>query len=124
MCVPDNSNTVPNAGTNLMAAPPAQPQNNFGNRPDGTPKGNGWLGVIKRPDGNVMTEITTGVNINGKETDIPLITPYTTKADLQYLKNADVKGKDFFEKMPKGLMDRAVRHASERLKAGKSVYNE
>lgn len=123
MCVPDNSNTVPNAGTNLRATLPP-PQNNFGNRPNGTPKGTGWMGVIKRPDGNVMTEVTTGVEINGKETDIPLITPYSTKADIEYLKSADVQGKDFYEKMPKGLMDRAVRHANERMKSGKSVYKD
>jgi hypothetical protein len=94
----------------------------YGSRPDGTPKGTGWLGEIKRPDGTVMTEVTTGVNLNGREVNIPLVTPKATKEDLEYLKSADVKGKDFYKNMPKGLMDRAVNHAVKQMKAGKPVY--
>jgi len=47
----------------------------YGMRPDKTAKGSGYFGEIKRPDGNVMTEISIGVGLNGKETLIPLIVP-------------------------------------------------
>lgn len=95
---------------------------NYGKRPDGTNKGRGYLGEIKRPDGMIMTEVTTGVEIDGKEVDIPIITKYSTKEDIEYIKNADIKGKDFYKNMPAGLMDRAVKHAMDRKKAGKPIY--
>ena len=127
MCTP---NQVSNSNQNVQipsGTPSVQQMVNdqkpsYGNRPDGTQKGTGYLGEIQRPDGTVMTEITAGVNIKGKEIDIPLITPKASKDDLEYLKKADPKSKDFYTKMPKGLMDRAVDHAVGRMKTGKSVY--
>lgn len=95
---------------------------NYGKRPDGSNKGRGYLGEIKRPDGSVMTEVTTGIEIDGKEMDIPLITKYSTKEDIEYLKKADIKGNDFYKNMPAGLVDRAVQHALDRKKAGKPIY--
>lgn len=95
---------------------------NFGKRPDGSEKGLGYLGKIKRPDGSVMTEVTSGFEINGKETDIPLITKYSTKEDLEYLKNADLQSKEFFNKMPNGLVERAIKHAMDRQKQGLPIY--
>jgi hypothetical protein len=39
----------------------------YGNRPDGSAKGGGYFGELKRPDGGVSTEISVGVGIDGKE---------------------------------------------------------
>jgi hypothetical protein len=58
---------------------------NFGNRVDGTAKGMGFFGALKRPDGDISTELSVGVNIEGKELEIPLLVPGLTKAEIQHL---------------------------------------
>jgi hypothetical protein len=46
-------------------------KSSYGLRNDGiTQKGSGFLGKIPTHDGKVMTELSIGVNINGKEIDI------------------------------------------------------
>jgi len=94
----------------------------YGKRPDGTEKGRGWMGEIKRPDGNVMTEISIGVGINGKEELIPLIVPTLTKKEINWLKNNDPESEGFMDKMPKGIIEKAVDHAAGRIKEGKSPF--
>jgi hypothetical protein len=94
----------------------------FGNRADGTKKGSGFFGVIKRPDGNVMTEISIGVGLNGKETQVPLIVPTLTKPEMDYLLRNDPKSKTFMSKMPSTIIDKAVDHAVMRMKDGKSPF--
>lgn len=94
----------------------------YGNRPDGTKKGTGFFGEIKRPDGNVMTEISIGVGLNGKETNIPLIVPTLTKQEMDYLLKNDPKSKTFMNKMPPSIIDKAVDHAVMRMKEGKSPF--
>jgi hypothetical protein len=80
----------------------------YGMRPDKTAKGKGYFGEIKRPDGNVMTEISVGVGLNGKETLIPLIVPTLNKSELNYLMRNNPESKTFMDKMPKSIMDKAV----------------
>lgn len=119
--------SIPQA-SDLPIAPPETSQSfpvDFnGLRPDGTSKGDGWQGRLARPDGKVSTELSAGVEINGKETLIPLIHRGSTKTDLAYLTKTPEGAQDFFKNMPKGLMDRAVGHAEERLKKGKSPFKE
>jgi hypothetical protein len=62
-----------------------QVRNNGNLRPDGTPKGKGFFGEIKRPDGKVSTELSIGVNIGGKEVLIPTMVPTLTKSEVAYL---------------------------------------
>ncbi len=94
----------------------------YGNRADGTKKGTGFFGEIKRPDGSVMTEISIGVGLNGKETQIPLIVPTLTKREMDYLLNSDTESKTFMDKMPPSIIDKAVDHAVSRMKLGKSAF--
>lgn len=94
----------------------------YGMRPDKTAKGSGYFGEIKRPDGNVMTEISIGVGLNGKETLIPLIVPTLNKSELNYLMRNNPESKMFMEKMPKSIMDKAVDHAVMRMKENKSPF--
>jgi len=96
----------------------------YGMRPDKTAKGSGYFGEIKRPDGNVMTEISIGVGLNGKETLIPLIVPTLNKSELNYLMRNNPDSEMFMEKMPKSIMDKAVDHAVMRMKEGKSPFAE
>lgn len=94
----------------------------YGNRADGTKKGKGFFGEIKRPDGSVMTEISIGVGLNGKETEIPLIVPTLTKQELNYLTNNDPDSREFMDRMPPSIIEKAVDHATNRLKNGKSPF--
>jgi hypothetical protein len=94
----------------------------YGNRPNGSAKGMGFFGELKRPDGGVSTEISVGVGIDGKETNIPLIVPTLTKKELNYLLRTDIKGKGFFNNMPSSIMDKAYDHAKTRMKSGMSPF--
>lgn len=94
----------------------------YGDRADGTKKGRGFFGEIKRPDGTVMTEISIGVGLNGKETQIPLIVPGLTKQEMNYLMRNNPESKNFMSRMPPSIIDKAVDHAVSRMKIGKSPF--
>lgn len=86
----------------------------YGKRSDGAFKGPGFLGPLKRPDGNVSTELSVGVGIDGKEMDIPLIVPTLTKKEIDHL----LKDGEPTDKM----VGKAIEHAVKRMKEGKSVF--
>lgn len=86
----------------------------YGYRADGSPKGNGFLGPQKTPDGRVMTEYTIGVKIDGKETEIPTLVPTLTKEELGELVKTG--------KVTDAVADKAIAHAKERMAQGKSVF--
>lgn len=94
----------------------------YGLRPDGTPKGSGFMGELARPDGGISTEISVGVQIDGKETEIPLLVPTLSKKETEYLLKADPDSHDFFKNMPDSIMDKAIAHAKSRIEGGKSVF--
>lgn len=96
--------------------------NGYGKRPDGTKKSSGFLGEMKRPDGNVSTEISIGIEIDGKERDIPLMVPGLDKMELQWLLNTPVE--NIAKEVPQNILNKAVRHAKDRIKAGKSPFYE
>ena len=91
----------------------------WGKRPDGSQKGAGYFGVLKRPDGNVSTEISIGVGLGGKEMDIPLIVPTLTKSELNKLLSMPL-GKNF--NPPESIIKKAVDHARMRIDQGKSPF--
>jgi hypothetical protein len=93
------------------------PSPNWGNRPDGTAKGNGFLGALARPDGGVSTEISIGVNIGGKDLDIPTLVPTLTQAERDQLLSL----KDD-QKMPESIVQKAVDHAKSRISQGLPVF--
>jgi len=92
-------------------------QPNYGNRPDGTSKGLGFFGELKRPDGNVSTEVSVGVNIGGKEMDIPLLVPTLSKAEVDQVLSMRPD-----EQPPEALVRKAAEFAKQRLAQGKSVF--
>jgi hypothetical protein len=94
----------------------------YGKRPDGTPKGKGYFGEIKRPDGNVMTEISIGVGLNNKQTLIPLIVPTLNRQELEYLRKSNVDSPEFMKNIPPSIINKAVDYASGRLKQNKSPF--
>lgn len=93
--------------------------NNFGNRADGTPKGDGFFGVLNRPDGGVSTELSIGVDIDGKETEIPTLVPSLTPEERTWLLSNDIKNPT---QLPPSIMQKALASATQRLKAGKSPF--
>jgi hypothetical protein len=112
--------------TDLAAEAPlaADAGGNFGLRPDGSPKGDGFLGVLNRPDGTgVMTEFSVSssdlVDTDGKEIDFPTLVPTLTPEEVQAILTLPEDGE-----LPEPIFLKALAHARERLQAGKSPFAE
>lgn len=86
----------------------------FGTRPDGEQKGFGWLGPIKMNSGDVMTEQTFDIEMDGQKYFMPLIVPTLTPEELDWLR----QGKEPTDQM----FDKAVQHGIQLIKQGKSPF--
>jgi len=95
----------------------AQPTN-YGTRADGTNKGSGFLGEIKLPNGQIATEVSIGANINGKEVEIPTLVPALTAEQRDFI----AKGGNPLTRQD--IVRTAIEHASKRIAAGLSPFNE
>ena len=94
----------------------------YGTRNDGvTKKGKGWLGELKLPNGGVATEYTIGVNLGGKETDIPTLVPTLSKQEIDLMVNDIIPNR---KPIPKAIVQKAVDHAKKMVSEGRSVFNE
>lgn len=99
------------------AAPSGAPD--YGLRADKTRKGLGYFGEIKLPNGQVATEYSVGVNIDGKDVEIPTLVPTLTEKELDMMvKDIIPNGKD----VPESIMQKAAEHARLRMKKGKPVF--
>lgn len=99
----------------------ATPIPDYGNRPDGSKKGKGWLGAIDLGGGNVATEYTSqsqSVLVDGKQIDFPTLVPTLTKEEIDEMKKIMAAGKDPSD----SVMQKAVDHALKQLAEGKSVF--
>jgi len=88
----------------------------YGKRKDGTKKGKGFLGELKRPDGRVSTELSIGVTFDGKETEIPTLIPTLTQKEITLLLRGD--------KPTREIVKKSVEHAKKRIRQGKSPFKE
>jgi len=91
-------------------------------RPDGTAKGNGYLGVLKASDGSDVTEysMSTGdVTLNGKEIDFPSIVPTLTKQEVNLMLTDIIPNN---KPIPDAIVNKAIDHANKRIQEGKSVF--
>ena len=86
----------------------------YGLRQDGTQKGQGYFGELKRPDANISTELSIGVEFDGEEVEIPLLVPTLTRREIDSL----LKGSE----PTKQMVHKAVKHAKRRMKQGKSPF--
>jgi len=118
---------MPNLFDNFMASMKRKPivlqpiRNNYGKRPDGSDKGDGWLGPIDLGDGNVATEYTTqsdAVKLNGKRIDFPTLVPTLTPDEVNVMKKTIIDQGD----IPESIMQKAIDHAKKQLESGKSVF--
>ena len=114
------------AATSTAGTGPAEP--NYGSRPDGTPKGPGYLGEIKMTDGSgrVMTEmsITVGafdLGTTGKdrynETDdvsIPVLVPTLSKSEIDHLAGGG--------EVTDAITTKAIAHARKRIKQNRDPF--
>lgn len=86
----------------------------YGKRADATEKGPGWFGELRRPDGSVSTELSIGVNLGGKEVEIPMLVPTLSASELKHLLSGG-------EPNPQ-IVEKAVEFATTRIKAGASPF--
>lgn len=86
----------------------------YGKRADGTAKGEGYFGLLKRPDGDVSTELSIGVEMNGKETEIPTLVPTLHPAEVQYLLDGG--------RPTDAIVNKAVDFAQRRMSQGLSPF--
>jgi hypothetical protein len=92
-------------------------------RGDGTMKGTGFLGVLKRPDGGVSSELSIGVPINGKQTDIPTLVPTLYGSEIKYLLSTpedQIQTAD--PKLFGRIKQKAIDHAQDRIDQGLSPF--
>jgi len=99
-------------------------EQDFGLRNDGTKKGNGFLGALKRPDGSVSSEISVGVNIDGEEVEIPAIVSTSTQPELDYMLSSELTPEMWDSEMGEQIMQKAVDHAKDRRSQGLSPFKE
>jgi len=92
----------------------------YGTRPDGSQKGAGYFGLLKRPNGDISTELSIGVGIGGKEVDIPTLVPGLTKQEINYLLTTEPNPRG----LPESIVRKAVDHAKMRMAMGKSPFAE
>ena len=100
-------------------------QQDFGQRADGTQKGQGFFGElpITFPDGRsgVATEFSIGVEFDGKETQIPTLVPTLTQEELDLMTNDIIPNS---KPIPDAIANKAIEHAKKRITAGKSPFQE
>lgn len=104
-------------GSNPGGAATGRAQSKYGQRVDGTEKGSGFFGELKRPDGGISTELSANADdvIGGKP--FPLIVPTLTRSEIDALLNL----KDG-ERAPDAIFRKAVAHAEKRVRDGKSPF--
>lgn len=89
----------------------------YGLRPDGSPKGSGFLGPLKNKRGETMTEYSIGVSIDGQQMDIPTLVPTLTPEEVQTVLSIGPS-----DPIPESIVQKAAAHAKQRLAAGKPVF--
>jgi hypothetical protein len=121
--VADVSDTIKNAyagrfDTSINSLP------KFGTRPNGQPKGMGWLGMLRRPNGDYSTELSIGVEIDGKETEIPLLVPTLSPEEIAYLLDSDPDDPKYFDKLPNSILQKAYQHALGQMQSQRSPFKD
>jgi len=113
--IPNKNNTQPlESPIPYGARPKSFNTQSFGKRADGSQKGLGFFGILARPDGKISSELSIGVNMDGKEIAIPSLVPTLNKDEINYL----LKG----GKPTPEIVRKAVMHARQRMSNGQSPF--
>lgn len=94
----------------------------YGQRPDGSEKGKGWLGELKLPDGGVATEYTMqskAVQKGGKQIDFPTLVPTLSKEEVDLMVNDIIPNR---KDIPEPIIQKAIQHANSQISKGRSVF--
>lgn len=110
------SGKLPGQAAGRGLAPVAGVGGKWGARADGTEKGDGYFGPLQMKDGSgsVATEISVGVNIDGREMEVPTLVPTLTQAERDHLLSGRAPTQEIVRK--------AAEHARGRIAAGKSPF--
>ena len=88
-------------------------------RVDGADKGMGFLGLLKNAHGTVSSELSIGVEINGKEIEMPTLVPTLNQQEVDWLMtNPNFQPNE----LPKSIHDKAMQHAMMRMQQGLSPF--
>lgn len=100
----------------IVNNPAEAEENSFGKRNDGTLKQNGFLGVLSMTDGSnkKATEMSMGINLDGKETEIPMLVPTLSKQEVDHL----LLGNEATSQ----IRQKAIDHAIKRMRQGQSPF--
>ena len=86
----------------------------------GGPKGHGWLGDMPQTSGpskgKISSELSIGVEVNGKEMEVPSMVPSLTQKEKDHLLSGGDPGD-----MP-SIIQKATQFAEQRVNAGKSPF--
>lgn len=83
-------------------------------RADGSKKGQGFLGPLKFHDGRTSTELSIGVNIGGRDVEIPALVPTLSKEQIDHLLAGNAP--------TDGIAEKAIEHAKMRVGQGLSPF--
>jgi hypothetical protein len=81
---------------------------------DASLKGTGFLGPLKNSQGQMMSEYTISLPINGKDMEIPTLVPTLSKQEIRHL----LDGGEITDE----IVRKAVNHAHARMSRGMSVF--
>lgn len=93
----------------------------YGKRIDGTQKGTGWFGVLKNSDGQWATEVTMGVEFDGKEMQIPTLVPTLSRKEIEHVLTGQL---EILNERTRQIEKKAIEFAKKRLKQNKSPFIE
>ena len=111
-------------GASRMQEGEERPQPRFGFRPDGTPKGEGWLGVLPLSDGNVATEYSMqsqAVKVGDQMVDFPTLVPTLNQEEVNLMLSDIIPNR---KPIPEPIVQKAIKHAKDRLDKGLSPFKE
>lgn len=101
----------------LLGAPIKNWKNpDYGLRVDGTAKKEGFLGKIPAKNNRVMTELSIGVEIDGKEMLIPAIVPTLNEEEISFLSAGGDPG------AKESIIKKSVDHAVDRMQRGRKPF--
>lgn len=116
LIAPPNENLAQFNDASLQMASSHDSQNSYGLRADGTEKGTGYFGELPMQDGSgkVATEISIGVNIDGRDVEIPTLVPTLSEEEKSYLLNGG--------EPTEAIVTKAVEYARMRMSKGLSPF--
>ena len=107
----------------IQVDPKTQDSSKWDKRQNGTDKGNGFLGLLKRPDGGVSSELSISTDaVRGR--DFPILVPTLSREEVTKVLaiKENLSAKDFVKQLPKGVLEKAEAYAERRVREGKPLF--